>query len=359
MDGKKIMQGLFTWLNIGEAYDKAEGWLLDPGIAIAAVFSRRFSDERSFDKTVDSLIFLSRKDFPSLAEREEVRFPSGKNMLRGYLYRNELSKGLVLYVHGIKGQADDYYAIGEDYFVRKGYDVFAIDLTASGRSEGMGIDGLHQSALDVKAAYEYIRSRGDFEHCPIYFFGHSWGAYGVAASLNFPNVRPCAIAAMSGFNTPLEEMLALPSSALGIPLDIGKEDLKAALKARGGEYHDLSASKGVASSGIPSLIIHGELDETVPLDWSSAYRALEDKDAAKLLLPGRGHADVFLSDASLEYAKNVRAMAKEFTDVNGKDMDAVSAERKQEFLSRFDRRMTSCVNEPLFDKIDAFFLKHR
>lgn len=186
-------------------------------------------------------------------------------MLRGYLYRNGLSKGLVLYVHGIKGQADDYYAIGEDYFVRKGYDVFAIDLTASGRSEGMGIDGLHQSALDVKAAYEYIRSRGDFEHCPIYFFGHSWGAYGVAASLNFPNVRPCAIAAMSGFNTPLEEMLALPSSALGIPLDIGKEDLKAALKAR--EGNTTTSPRARASPRASSLPSSSTASSTRPCLW--------------------------------------------------------------------------------------------
>lgn len=358
MDAKKFFQALFTGANVGEAFQNAEGRILDPSIALAAAFSRRFSDEDSFEKTLDSKIFLSRKDFPSLKEREVVRFPSGKNMLCGYLYRVDLAKGLLIYVHGIKGQADDYYAIGEDYFVRMGYDVFAIDLTASGRSQGMGIDGLHQSALDVKAAYEYILSRGDFDAMPKYLFGHSWGAYGVGASLNFPAVRPNAIAVLSGFDTPLKEMLGLPASKIGFEVDFGKEELEAALKARCGEYYDLSASKGIRNSKVPAIVLHGDNDTTVPMK-ASIFGALNEDEATKVLIPSRGHADVFLCDESVAYANDVRGMGKVMTDVYGKDVTQIPKGMMDSFLSTFDRRMTSLINVKVFEKIVGFFDAHR
>jgi len=358
MDAKKFFQALFTGANVGEAFQNAEGRILDPSIALAAAFSRRFSDEDSFEKTLDSKIFLSRKDFPSLKEREVVRFPSGKNMLCGYLYRVDLAKGLLIYVHGIKGQADDYYAIGEDYFVRMGYDVFAIDLTASGRSQGMGIDGLHQSALDVKAAYEYILSRGDFDAMPKYLFGHSWGAYGVGASLNFPAVRPNAIAVLSGFDTPLKEMLGLPASKIGFEVDFGKEELEAALKARCGEYYDLSASKGIRNSKVPAIVLHGDNDTTVPMK-ASIFGALNEDEATKVLIPSRGHADVFLCDESVAYANDVRGMGKVMTDVYGKDVTQIPKGMMDSFLSSFDRRMTSLINVKVFEKIVGFFDAHR
>ena len=358
MDAKKLFQALFTGVNVGEAFQNAEGRILDPSIALAAAFSRRFSSEDSFERTLDSKIFLSRKDFPSLKEREVVRFPSGKNMLCGYLYRVDLAKGLVIYVHGIKGQADDYYAIGEDYFVRMGYDVFAIDLTASGRSQGMGIDGLHQSALDVKAAYEYILSRGDFDAMPKYLFGHSWGAYGVGASLNFPSVRPSAAAVLSGFDTPLKEMLGLPASKIGFEVNFGKDELEAALNARCGDYYDLSASKGIRSSEVPAIVLQGENDTTVPMKVS-IYGALGDDEATKVLIPNRGHADVFLRDESVTYANNVREMGKAMTDVYGKDITLIPKGVMDSFCSTFDPRMASLINAEVFDKIVAFYDAHR
>ena len=166
MDKKKVLEGLFTGLEIANSV-RNSGSKMDPSVALSAVFSRRMSDEESFASSIESKIYLSRKDFPLLSSREEFRFVSGKNRLAGYLYRAEgIAKGLVLYVHGIKGQADDNYAIWQNRFVASGYDVFAIDLTASGRSEGLGIDGLSQSAVDANNAFSFLTSCSDIPHEP-------------------------------------------------------------------------------------------------------------------------------------------------------------------------------------------------
>ena len=357
MDPKKIIQGLYTGLNIADAYQKGGCSALTPEVALSAFFDRRFSDASTLNATIFSHLYLSRKDFPALAEREEVTFLSGSNYLAGYLYRASLSRGLVLYVHGMNGMADDLYSIGQNYFLTHGYDVFAIDLTASGRSEGHGVPGLHQSALDVSAAIAYVTSRYDLMSQPLYLFGHSWGAYGVCASLHFPSsVR--AVAALSGFDTPLKEMAAVPAARVGFPMALPTEGLDEPLRIRAGANYNLSASKSIASSGVPTLLIHGAKDSTVPLQGASTYEATEAPNATKLLCPDKGHMDIFYDSTSIAYANQVKDMARELTERYGKLVSNVPQDEWNAFLNRFDPRMTSVLDENLFGKIDSFFASH-
>ena len=136
MDKRKL-QNIFTALNVAEKVVAAKQQGKSPinaDTALSAFFSRRFSSPESFAESLDSFIYLSRKDLPELSSPEEVYFPSGQNTLHGYLYRADSAKGLILYVHGLMGSSEDKYAIPQAYFLRKGYDVLAIDFTASGRS---------------------------------------------------------------------------------------------------------------------------------------------------------------------------------------------------------------------------------
>jgi len=358
MDVNKILAGLRMGLNIADAVKEAGGDILDPNVGLTLFFDRRFSNASTLGRTVDSLVYLFRDDFPSLSFREVVSFPSCGNTLKGYLYRTAQTwhKGLVLYVHGLTGQADDIYAIGQDRFLSAGYDVFAIDLTASGRSGGNGIPGLHQSALDVKAATEYLSTRGDLNGMPLFFFGHSWGAYGVAASLNFASVRPHAVAAVSGFDNPLAEMMAIPQEKVGFPIPVDRAPLEEALRRRAGEHYSLSASRGIAESGVPALVVHGQDDHTVPFAVST-YAMLGTSHAEKLLLPG-GHMDLFFSPEAASRAKETKQKAGAMLKTEKIDLASLPKESLEQLRSCFDRRGNSILNERLFGAVDAFFTEH-
>lgn len=357
MDPKKVIQGLFTGLNIADSYMKS-GQKMSPEVGLSAFFDRRFSDIDNLEHDIRYYVYCCRKDYPLLQDREVVSFYSGRNLLKGYLYRTEgVSRGLVLCVHGMAGMADDFYALSQNYFLNHGYDVFAIDLTASGASEGHGIPGLHQSALDVAAASDYLDSRIDVKNLPRYFFGHSWGGYGVSASLAFhPHVR--AIAEVSGFDTPLKEMTAIPGAKLGVEVVLPREDIEEPLRVRAGEYYDLSASKAIMESGVPSLLLHGEDDQTVPIRHASIIESAEGHNVTKLFFPGKGHMDIFYAPSSIAYARNVMGMAQELTARYGKDVARIPKNEMKNFLSSFDKRMTSVPDEALYGPILEFFASH-
>ena len=357
MDPKKVFQGLYTGLNIADAYQKGGYQAMTPEVGLSAFFDRRFSDASTLGTTIQGLIRLSRKDFPALANREEVYFYSGPNRLAGYIYRADVSRGVVLYVHGMAGMADDQYAIGQNYFLTHGYSVFAIDLTASGRSEGHGVPGLHQSALDVFSAIKYLQNRPDFENMPLYLFGHSWGGYGVAASLAFrPKVN--AVVSLSGFDTPLKEMVSIPSAKIGLPVLLPRDDIEEPLHRRGGEYYDLCASKAILDSGVPTLIFHGEQDTTVPLKGASIFEVAEGSNVEKVLCPSKVHMDIFFTDASNAYANQVLSMANDLSGRYGKAIANVPPAELNAFLKSFDPRMTSVLDDAVFGRIDAFFASH-
>ncbi len=332
------------------ALREADG-ILDPSIAVTAFFSRRFSSPDDLNTRLENLMYLTRKDFPSLEKRETHVFLSDGNALRGYLYRHPTPKGLVLFVHGIKGQADDLYAIGQDALLQAGYSVFVIELTASGQSEGKGISGLQQSAFDVAMAVRHIHDDSYMSSLPLFLFGHSWGAYGVAASLNLiSGVK--AVAAVSGFDTPLKEMMALPEEKIGIPMERSKDALIVAMRKRAGEDYDLSASQGIESSGVPTLLIHGDEDHTVPLKGASTFDNCSAPNAVHLLRKA-GHIDIFFAPMARVYALRVRELAK---NMLGKDIGKATPKQIQAFRASFDPHMTSVLDQELFSSIDAFFV---
>lgn len=353
MDPKKVLQGLYTGLNIADAYLKT-GQKMSPEVGLSALFDRRFSDLEAWKHSIRSLVYCSRDDFPSLQEREVVSFLSGPNRLKGYLYRASVCRGVVLYVHGLSDMADGLYAVGEDYFLRHGFDVFAIDLTASGGSEGHGIPGLHQSALDVVAASTYLDSRADLCGLPRYFFGHSWGGYGVSASLKFhPTVR--AVAEVSGFDSPLKEMTAIPMGKMGITEALPRAGIEEPLRQRAGEYYDLSASEAVAHNNVPILLLHGERDTTVPLKTAALIDFASGPNVTKRYFPDRGHMDILYDAASVAYAKPIMEMAGALTKQYGRDIAHIPVEELSRFTSSFDKRMTSLPNEDIFGAAAEFF----
>ena len=298
----------------------------------------RMPEEKSFA----TVVYYAHEDYPSLEKRKEVDFSSGGNKLKGYFYEAKEAKGTFLFAHGIHGYADDYTSMVQDCVLSKGYSVFAIDLTASGRSEGEGISSLAQGAYDVKAALEYLFSQGDF-YAPLsnlYLAGYSWGAYSVAASLNFSyQSKISGVLCFSGFDNPEEAMLSSAREYVGFLADMTSLTFDWGLAAKTGEDRHLSASQGILTSGVKAYLVHGEEDDTVRLSCSIYNKLKEGAQVKKTLREGYSHARPWLSESAWENTKTLQKRA------NSMGLDAFEAS-----LSEEEKASSNIIDEALMDE---------
>ena len=278
-----------------------------------AIFGQRLSKINE-QKSFASLTYYSRKDYSALNNRTVVTFPSGDNALTGYFYQAKEAKGTFVFAHGIHGYADDETAMIQNAILNEGYSVFAIDLTASGRSEGEGIPSLAQGAYDVQSALNYLFSENDF-YAPLsnlYLAGYSWGAYSVSSSLNFEYPSKInGVLCFSGFDNPEGAMIAMARNYVGILADMSTPVFDWGLATKIGDDRHLSGSKGILSSGVKAYLVQGDEDTTVPLSCS-LYNDLEDgENVKKVLRKGRGHIRPWLSESSEEITKTLQNQANQ------------------------------------------------
>lgn len=294
-------------------------------------FAAKTVIESIFDKRMVSespaRLFCGRDYYPALNSREDVTFASGNEILAGSLYKGG-DKGLVLFAHGLGGNRDDQTSGVQSYFVERGYSLFSFDLTASGASSGKGIHGLHQSAYDVKAALDYLSQREDVDLDNLAFMGFSWGAYGIAASLNFDlPAYPKALVSFAGFDYPESEMVAMARRYVGSLADFSKWQFDWALSARvGGENAYLSACKGIKAHPEVSLsLVQGDEDETVPLD-ASLFEAVRKESVSRkeYLRSGYGHRGLWLSEEARDFAAKME-----------RHYDAMSGDDKEERFAKY------------------------
>lgn len=333
------------------------GGLLGAQVAQIGIFDHRSSSVESYEDSFDYRLYKTWKDYPSLRERKIVHFRSGDNLLCGYFYEVKNPKALVLAVHGFTAMADADGTAYLNYFVQHGYDVLAIDLTASGRSEGSSSVGLHQSAFDVAAAEKFIHGDRRMKNLPLCLIGHSWGGYGVAASLNFDQ-SPKAVCEMSGFYRPDVAMVGLARSKAGPLADFTKWQMDQAIEDRSGEKGFLSAIDGINKAKETRLImVHGDQDPTISLKEASIYsQKSTNRHIVRLLQKGKGHEGVWFTLEATRYAAQMKeaydGLKKQYKKISNVPPDILEA-----FYHLVDKEKSSVLDETLFEEIDREFTK--
>ena len=230
-------------------------------------------------------------------------FMSGDNELKGYYILPEDPAALILLVHGMGGSSDDLEPLVQ-FFVENSYAVMAFDGTASGRSEGSRTVGLQQQRYDIQAALDVIRNDSAVASLDLVLFGYSAGAYGAAVEAE----QSGAVAAVcvSGYESPLAMMRFRAEQYVGPLTNIAYPFLWVREYMVKGDDADESGSEALSNSGVPSMVIHGTDDGTVPMDIS-IYQAVSEKTAGNVrqvlvTAPGfSGHADILISDTGLNY----------------------------------------------------------
>ena len=235
------------------------------------------------------------------SKSREIYFLSGDNVLKGYVILPPSPLALILLVHGVRGSSDIFEPI-EEYLLDHSYAVMAFDGTACGRSPGKKAVGLRQQCYDTRAALEYIAKEPELSSLPLVLFGHSAGAYGVAAAA--PASGAVACVCVSGFETPLGTMRFWAEKYAGVLADVEYPFLYLREYAANGNDANESASNALERSQIPALVIHSRRDKVIPLGIS-LYQSVTDKSIGTVKAVSitderfGGHSDVFYSNGTL------------------------------------------------------------
>lgn len=329
------------------------------GLIGTVIASECYIDIRNSNPSLINDDFFSvqkcRPDYESLKNREEIKFPCGKETLTGYLYESATPKGVIVVAHGVKNNADLNSAQIQDYYVNRNYDVFAVDMTGCGLSTGKGIRTLYESRNCVAHAVKTVKNNSKTKDLPIFVIGHSWGAYGaVTATDDIDGIK--AVASFSGYNTPSEMVYAFAEVNVSKALILTKPALNFGLSMTWGQKTFYPAEKTIKRhKEIPYIIIHGEEDKTVPFKTYSIYdNVVNDhyENVTTISLPGIHHGAPWKTVEAETYTgeceKALKALRKQYKNKLPNDV-------REQFLASVDKEKASALNTDLLNQIDEIF----
>ena len=221
--------------------------------------------------------------------KEEITMDSvTKNKLVGYKFTNEKSNKWVVVVHGYTSKAREMAKFIKRFY-DKGYNVFAPDLIAHGKSEG---DFYSMGGFDSDDLVNWVKKLSSENKNPeMALFGVSMGAATVMNSLgkNLPeNVKVFIedsgyVSLTEEFTQQLKKLFNLPSFPV-IPA------ASAVTKVRAGYFlGNVDATEGLKNTKLPALILHGAQDGFVPPENAEKAYNLISSPKEKVVFPNSKH----------------------------------------------------------------------
>ena len=237
------------------------------------------------------------------AKRWSVKTTDGIT-LRGWYYPTPERRHLVVLVHGMKASLDEVAGLGRDLHA-KGYDVLLFDLRGHGESDPARLTMGRRERLDLRAVLSWAEGSG-YDPDRIGWIGFSMGA----ATLLMEGERNPDIR-VAVFDSPFGDLPQLLKSQLPkhshLPKFFNPGILYAANKVYGVRTSDLKPIRSAMYWGDrPTLIFHGEADQTVPVSQSRALARVLGQSCTTITIPGVGHVKSY-STFPRQYANRVDA----------------------------------------------------
>lgn len=256
----------------------------------------------------DGKAVVSEGNFHLKDRRVQYTFPCGNNRLKGYLYSPQQSFAskdtLVVIIPGYRSNTDHYLEQIKS-FSNYGKGVFIFDTTGSGESGGDSSVGFSQVVLDLNSALEFIEQNNFFGYKNLVLFGHSRGGYAACCALR-DNKNISAVVSVSGLNSAMEATglpatrFVGPLAYLGYPFLYTYQSMLFGNRVASG-----NAAQIISENSVPVLIIHGEEDDTAPIEQGSIISHRDEITSDKVeffvsTADGQdGHTDIlFDSDGS-------------------------------------------------------------
>ncbi|MDE6373953.1 MAG: alpha/beta hydrolase, partial [Clostridia bacterium] len=253
----------------------------------------------------------------------------------------ERCERVVIFQHGF-GAGSASYMTEIAHFAKQGFAVVAVDAYGCNNSAGKNVKGFYAGAEAVIAAYIGVNCDERLKNKKVILVGHSWGAYSVLAACG--SIKVDGVVAMSGFCAPAQcvcDTLKAMGSAgrFYAPLIHGWLCIINFFKL--GAKGNTKADRAVKSSGVKTLIIHGEKDKAVGYKNSAANKVQGD-DVSCVLLPDKGHNPYNTVSAETKLA-----------ELTGKHDFADEAEAA-EYFTAFDWKAVTEEDADVMRIIDEF-----
>lgn len=250
----------------------------------------------SFNRRYGSAIPLpgQMEKYPAMTRTRHTFEAMQGHTLVGYLYtdaQGAQSKAMVVFAHGLGEGGQSGYLEIYDYLVRSGYCVFAYDATANDESEGEALGGLPQGIADMDHAVTYAQNLPETVGLPLVLMGYSWGGLSASNTLN-THPEAAATVAMAGWNDATDLVVRKGTEMLGSKMKLVLPFLRLYERVTYRQYAAGTAMSGFAKSEGGVMIVHGELDGTVPIEYGyDLYYETYAEDArfSFVRYPDRGH----------------------------------------------------------------------
>jgi hypothetical protein len=205
---------------------------------------------------------------------EEVYFGTdGGRQLHGWYVPGAGSTEVTwLWFHGNGGNIGHRVEEIGQIHQRLGVNLLIFDYRGYGKSEGQASE--RATYRDARAALQYLRSRSEVDRGKVVYFGRSLGA---AVSVELAVEHP-----------PMGMILVAPFTSLGDMAKIAYPRIPFASWLAGNRYNSLERINRVS---VPTIIIHGEQDEIVPVSQGRQLYQAAKQPKRFLGLPTAGHND--------------------------------------------------------------------
>lgn len=212
--------------------------------------------------------------------RKEFKYKCKENLLSGFLYsstNSQKNNTLIVFAPGHNACTDGYlWQIKEllDY----GWSVFSFDPTGCCHSQGDSAVGFSQEFIDLKATLDFIENNNNFNFEKIVVLGHSRGGYAACCALSEEYNISAAIS-VSGINSAMDGVIGASYQYVGnlAYANYGFLWLYQTMLF-GQDVVNLRADEVLKNTDKPVLIIHGEDDNTAPID---RFSIISHKDEIK------------------------------------------------------------------------------
>lgn len=230
---------------------------------------------------------------PRAPEERSLDIRSGDLLLNGGACLPERARGVAVLLHGIPSvtppeEGDEGYAGLASAFAAEGWAAAWADMRAARASPGcFSIEGWVEDAL---AAVRTIRSLDGLEKLPLCLIGSSAGGAVSAAAVQ----RGAPVQALALLAAPADwsSFAADPSAGLRrVQEECGmrlSEETLADPAAWAAEFDRVATEECVRGLDLPALVVHGSLDDVVPLDHARRIASAAPR-AHLRIIEGAGH----------------------------------------------------------------------
>lgn len=262
-------------------------------LAAAAMYKKSFN----YRCTTTASNRYDIESFPTMTASRHTFSTRQGHQLVGYLYgsaEGAAPKALVVFAHGLGAGGQCSYLPIFDYLVQNGYCVFAYDATGNDESEGEAIGSLIQGYIDMDYAATYAQELEETAGLPLILMGYSWGALSAGNTLN-THPEAAAVVTIAGWNRARDLVDDSTRQKLGKAADLVMPFISLYEFVTYGKYASSTAMKGFERSDCGVMIIHGELDGTVPIELGYdiyAEKYADDPRFTFLRYSDRGHVNI-------------------------------------------------------------------